>query len=230
MQYNSAQGRILLEFRKRCVYFLTCENLVCKIWTDIQTHRGEEESDMKRAVIFPGIGYHKDKPLLYYSMRLAKEAGYEIICVDFSGIPWEKGDLKEPDRMKELFAGAMEKVRNNVDEAALRESDEILFISKSIGTVAAACYTAEKEVKAKQIYYSPVVPFGMYVQEGGIAFYGDADPLADAGEIEMICGSRKIDMYRVEGGNHSLETGDVQTDLQNLQGIMKRVKEYISET
>lgn len=182
---------------------------------------------MKRAILFPGIGYHKDKPLLYYSMRLAKEAGYEITCVDYSGIPWEKGDLGDPDRMKELFAEAMEKVCSTVDEAVFREGDEILFISKSIGTVVAACYAAEKKIKAKQIYYSPVVSFGTYVQEGGIAFYGDADPLADAVEIEKICVSRKIEMYRIEGGNHSLETGDTQADLQKLQDIMKRVKSYI---
>lgn len=27
--------------------------------------------------IFPGIGYHCDKPLLYYSRKLAQECGYE---------------------------------------------------------------------------------------------------------------------------------------------------------
>ena len=29
----------------------------------------------KLAVIFPGIGYTKDKPLLYYAGKLAKAAG-----------------------------------------------------------------------------------------------------------------------------------------------------------
>ena len=32
---------------------------------------------MKLAVFFPGIGYHCDKPLLYYSRKLAQECGYE---------------------------------------------------------------------------------------------------------------------------------------------------------
>ena len=37
------------------------------------------------AVIFPGIGYHCDKPLLYYSRKLAKEQGYkEIIPLEYS--------------------------------------------------------------------------------------------------------------------------------------------------
>ena len=30
----------------------------------------EKESVKKIAIIFPGMGYHKDKPLLYYSGRI----------------------------------------------------------------------------------------------------------------------------------------------------------------
>ena len=32
--------------------------------------------EKKLAVLFPGIGYHCDKPLLYYSAKLAGAAGY----------------------------------------------------------------------------------------------------------------------------------------------------------
>lgn len=32
---------------------------------------------MKLVVCFPGIGYHCDKPLLYYSRKLAACAGYD---------------------------------------------------------------------------------------------------------------------------------------------------------
>ena len=31
----------------------------------------------KLAVIFPGVGYHADKPLLYYGRKLAKQHGYQ---------------------------------------------------------------------------------------------------------------------------------------------------------
>ena len=33
------------------------------------------------AVIFPGIGYHCDKPILYYSRKLAKEQDVAIVVV-----------------------------------------------------------------------------------------------------------------------------------------------------
>ena len=32
---------------------------------------------MKLAIFFPGIGYHCDKPLLYYSRKLSQECGYK---------------------------------------------------------------------------------------------------------------------------------------------------------
>ena len=36
---------------------------------------------MKIAVFFPGIGYHCDKPLLYYARKLVQEYGYEKIVM-----------------------------------------------------------------------------------------------------------------------------------------------------
>ena len=39
------------------------------------------------AVIFPGVGYHVDKPLLYYSRKLAGRYGYEIVCADYGILP-----------------------------------------------------------------------------------------------------------------------------------------------
>ena len=46
----------------------------------------------KLAVLFPGIGYHCDKPLLYYSKKYLKVYGYEIIR-DFDS--YRASDLKK---------------------------------------------------------------------------------------------------------------------------------------
>jgi hypothetical protein len=43
----------------------------------------------KIAVVFPGVGYTKDRPLLYYAGKLAAANGYELIHLDFSGIDWK---------------------------------------------------------------------------------------------------------------------------------------------
>ncbi|MCQ2469790.1 MAG: hypothetical protein MJ100_08275 [Ruminococcus sp.] len=38
---------------------------------------------MKLCVLFPGMGYHADKPLLYYSAKLALSRGYDVIPLNF---------------------------------------------------------------------------------------------------------------------------------------------------
>ena len=42
-----------------------------------------DKSAPKLAVIFPGIGYTADKPLLYYASRLARHYGYQILAVSY---------------------------------------------------------------------------------------------------------------------------------------------------
>ena len=44
----------------------------------------------KLAVLFPGIGYHCDKPLLYYSKKCLSAYGYEIIEVNYTHFPHMK--------------------------------------------------------------------------------------------------------------------------------------------
>ncbi len=40
---------------------------------------------MRLVVVFPGIGYHCDKPLLYYGRKVASECGYdEVVTLSYS--------------------------------------------------------------------------------------------------------------------------------------------------
>ena len=56
----------------------------------------------KLAVIFPGVGYHTDKPLLYYSKKLAFQNGYEIVEVPYGKFP--KGVKGPGKRWKKRFS------------------------------------------------------------------------------------------------------------------------------
>ena len=177
------------------------------------------------AVIIPGIGYHKDKPLLYYSTKLAKAAGYEVEFVDFSGIKWDKGDLRNKEKMNELYHMTCSIAEEQLAAVHFTDHEDCLFISKSIGTAVAADYAEKHGINARHIFFSPVVLFPG--SEKGIAFAGDRDPLAGYEAIEMICNKTGTELHRIPGGNHSLETGDVTKDLDALVKIMERVKTFM---
>ena len=61
---------------------------------------------MKLAVIFPGIGYHTDKPLLYYSKKLARSAGFEVREIGYGALP--DGILDNPERLHQAARQALD--------------------------------------------------------------------------------------------------------------------------
>ena len=59
---------------------------------------------MKLAVLFPGIGYTCDKPLLYYAEKLALAYGYEVKRVVYGNFP--SGVKGDREKMKAAFESA----------------------------------------------------------------------------------------------------------------------------
>ena len=52
----------------------------------------------KLCVLFPGIGYHCDKLLLYYSAKAAAAKGYDVIRLKFDS--FEKGAFGNEEKIK----------------------------------------------------------------------------------------------------------------------------------
>ena len=183
---------------------------------------------MKTAVVFPGMGYTKDRPLLYYAGKLAVRHGYELIHLDFSGFDWSKEKLKDMDFMMQTLNECLRRT-----QAAIADKDpqtEFIFISKSIGTVVAAAYAARNGLNVRHICFSPLEYVGRYIaDESGIMFYADADPFAGYEAIEKICAEKRLQSFCIHGGNHSLETGDVIADIKNLSDMMKIVDEAFTK-
>ena len=57
----------------------------------------------KLAVFFPGIGYTVDKPLLYYSRKLAASAGYDIRLLPYTGAKPPSIFLITENRLKNIL-------------------------------------------------------------------------------------------------------------------------------
>ena len=99
--------------------------------------------------------------------------------------------------------------------------DDVLFISKSIGTVVATAYAEKMSINAGQICFSPLEMIeGFVKEEGAELFCGDNDPMADYEVLERIAKEKRLKIHRIEGGNHSLETGDIFKDIDNLRSVL----------
>lgn len=63
----------------------------------------------------------------------------------------------------------------------------------------------------------------------GIAFTGTADSWVDWHVVQEGCKKGGFPLYVIDGADHSLETGNVAEDLENLQDIMKKTEDYIKD-
>lgn len=177
------------------------------------------------AVLFPGIGYHCDKPLLYYSARLARAAGYAVLSVHYSGFPEKvRGD---EEKLRASLQIAHEQARALLAPVRWSEWTEIVFIGKSIGTVAAGRYAAEEGLRVRSILLTPLEETFRCARGEAIAFHGTADPWADNDAVASACREAGIPLYLTQGANHSLETGDIRRDLKTLAETMERIERFI---
>ncbi len=198
----------------------------------------------KLAIIFPGIGYTVDKPLLYYSAKLAKNAGYEIKTLPYTGFP--KKILGNKAMMVESFNIAYRQAKEMLSDIDISRYDEILFIGKSIGTAVALKVAAEIETelqandsseatldagrnKIRKILYTPVAETFDVPAGDAIVFTGTGDPWVGCENaiIPKLCEGNGIPCYVYEKANHSLETGDWRVDMKNLEDILEKTEAYI---
>ena len=181
----------------------------------------------KIACLFPGIGYTCDKPLLYYSWKLLKELGWEIIPVQYSGFP--SGVRGNAEKMQQCAHMALEQAEGLLQEIDWTGYSDILFIGKSVGTVVCAAYAKRHGLNCRQILFTPVEATFQFAGRNAIAFHGTADPWADTKDIEHGCRKRGIPLYETESANHSLEIGDVDADIKEMRKVMKTVREYVQK-
>ena len=178
---------------------------------------GTDINAPKLAVIFPGIGYTADKPLLYYTTRLAKKHGYHIQTVSYGALP-------ENIKAFELACEQTEQLLHDIDWSSY---GSILFISKSIGTAISSAYAFRHNLKVKSILFTPLAETFSFPLQGSIAFHGTADPWAETDSVQALAAQKEVPLFLTKNANHSLETGDVQTDLSILKTTMDRVERFI---
>ena len=181
----------------------------------------------KLAVFFPGIGYTVDKPLLYYSRKLIVSAGYDIRLLPYTGFPDKI--LGDKSRLQESYRIALEQTKEMLKDVDFDAYDDILFVGKSIGTAVATEYASQLRKPLRFVLYTPLEETFRFPIDDAIVFTGLADPWVgkENSRIEALCKEKHIPCTLIPSGNHSLETGDVQTDLLNLQMIMKKTEEFL---
>lgn len=183
---------------------------------------------MNLAILFPGIGYTCDRPLMYYSGRLSGQLGFQVRVVPYSGFPPKiRGDRA---KMLASFDIARAQAEDMLRDIRWADWEDVVFIEKSIGTIVAVDYAAAHDLKARHVLLTPLRDTFDLMPPGdmaAIAFHGTADPWADTDEITRLCDERHIPLTLTPGADHSLEVGDALRDIETLSTTLTAVKQFI---
>ncbi len=180
----------------------------------------------KIAVFFPGIGYHCDKPLLYYGRDIADECGYEEqIKVEYS---YKGGKIRgDKEKMEKAFNALYKQTCDQLEQIDFSDYDDILFISKSIGTAVSAKYASEHAIDCKNVLYTPLEQTYIFKPLKAIAFTGTSDPWAVTDVIKEKSSAQGIPLSIYVDANHSLETEDTINNLKIIMDVMDKTRRHI---
>lgn len=169
----------------------------------------------KLAVIFPGAGYGLESPLLYYADFLFEANGYERIRMDYSNILCHK-DFSLENKINAL----REYVWSQIEEVDFSQYDEVVFLSKSIGTIEAGMLADRLETFVKQIFLTPVEEAASYLKEDSILVIGTRDKAYPF--YKELCERKNIQALYIEDADHLLEIHNRPFDsIRVLEKVMK---------
>ncbi len=186
----------------------------------------------KIAVYFPGIGYHCDKPLLYYSRSIARKLGYEDSRnVNYT---YSAGNIRgNKEKMKEAYETLFLQTESQLADIVWADYDDALFVSKSIGTIIATSYAEKYGLKhVRHILYTPLAQTYLFAPDHaiGIGFIGTADPWSNTDEIIRLSNEKSIPLTVYDDCNHSLECNDTLKNLEILKDVMQKTMDFCKGT
>ena len=181
----------------------------------------------KIAVLFPGIGYTCDKPLLYYSAKIAGRLGFDVVRLPYGGFP--SGVKGDPAKMYQCFVSAREQAEEMLRDVKWDDYETIVFFSKSVGTAVARSYASEHQIAANHVLYTPVEKTFGFPGGPSIVFHGTADPWAATEVITKACERENLPLFVFRDADHSLETGKVRKDIKRLRRVMGEVEAFLEE-
>ncbi len=169
-------------------------------------------------VLFPGGKYSTDCPLLYYACFKYEVAGYDskrLNCFNTENL----------DLTYEEYVNAVnENIKFQLNDVQFTNYDEVVFISKSIGTVAAGWIEEELHLKVKHIFLTPINDTFPYISKRKnikCIISGTKDKKVNQEKLQEICQRENIPLYLIEGVGHRLESyGDMQVNLDILKRIV----------
>jgi hypothetical protein len=187
------------------------------------------------ALVFPGLAYDSNMPLLHYSIETIIASGINVLTVDYDY-------SNNPEFLKQSQMTRSDWLIEDV-ESALKiiteeENQEVVCLTgKSLGTLALGYLleTHENLRDAKTIWLTPLIKNPELLEQmlahmkDAVMVIGTKDPHYDRDIVDRLNSSTQLSGIIVDGANHSLEIkGDVTQSLRVLMQIVSILQQFLA--
>ena len=186
------------------------------------------------AMVFPGIRYSVQAPLLYYAAKLFLERTADVLLIEqtYYRIPafLELAEHEQLGWIDEDAAAASATVLRQ------RAYEEVTLVGKSLGTHAMA-HLADTEgprSTGRLIWFTPVLADDRVrsaitaAQDRSLVIIGTRDHYYDE-RFLATARSADVRVLCIDGADHGMELGQgVENDLGVLQTVMREVADFIA--
>ncbi|WAG63429.1 hypothetical protein LL037_13090 [Clostridium estertheticum] len=169
-------------------------------------------------VLFPGGNYSTDCPLLYYAGLKFEYRGYEKVAISYGDL------LKQHTSLDECIDDVKSAVLMQLQAYDLSKYDDIVFVSKSFGTVIAGWIEEKLCIEVRHIYLTPIKETLPYIQNEKniiIVVAGTKDKQLDADILKQHCIKENICLKQIDGVGHRLEVlNDMDKNIEVLIEVL----------
>ncbi|AHF06000.1 alpha/beta hydrolase [Desulfitobacterium metallireducens] len=193
-------------------------------WRVTLDNKWIEQNSNILSVILPGENYTNEKPLMYYSRKIALELGLDVLSVDY-GFQISHEDF-EANTGIDIIVKESEQI---LKECLNKNYKKIIFIGKSLGTIIQSKLSKEfVDYKQVHAYLTPVdETFRTMMNYPCLIITGTEDSKMNNLTMSALKNSKNIELVKVDGGNHRLECSDSLKSIEMLSTAMGILKKFM---
>ncbi len=187
---------------------------------EIETKQQEKK---KLVILWPGRNYSCDKPLLYYAGKVFEKRGYDVI-----GLRYQALLTGDKDDIEGLIEEAKPYVAQELKNVDFSIYEDIVFVSKSMGTALAGYFEEKFRLNARHIFLTPVQEALPYMRMGKcIVVAGKEDRILESRKLKIYCVEQDVPLKQFEEVGHSLEhPDDMNKTFAILMVMIRLYKEF----
>lgn len=185
------------------------------------------------AVLYPGMRYSCDRPLLYYTTEILLSRGYDVLQLWSNYGTADFDQLSQSEKTIQLISDGQALLRAGQEAGTYQQT---LLCGKSLGTLTMAFILNQDQHldQAATVWLTPLIhlpPVAQAIQglSGPVFVAGSqADATFSSGSLDQIKSNSNVQVFSTDGADHSLEIpGDPNQSLQILNQVMAELSAFI---